>query len=147
MRLCEIPGPFIRSPFLVTKYDQGWNTMATTGGNVQMLNWQLRVQLPHLLKMMLKLETLLFFFRVLNFGCFSVWMSIRRIRMRAPIRHGADLTIQNHTNFRNHSSSLRLNKNSSSFVQMGSCSLWQKQGAPFAGGANGYVQDRQHAVG
>ena len=147
MRLCEIPGPFIRSPFLVTKYDQGWNTMATTGGNVQMLNWQLRVQLPHLLKMMLKLETHCFICvfwtsNVFLFGCrleesecvpqfdtgpiwrFKITQFLETIAVRCV-----------------------WTKTPAVFVQMGSCSLWQKQGAPFAGGANGYVQDRQHAVG
>ena len=73
----------------------------------------------------------LFYLRVLNFECFSVWMSIRRIRMCAPIRHGADLTIQNHTIFRNNSSSLRLNKNSGSFCANGILQSLAKTGRPF----------------
>ena len=147
MRLCEIPGPFIRSPFLVTKYDQGWNTMATTGGNVQIVELAVESSTAPLAQNDVETWNSCFIFvfwtsNVFLFGCrleesecvpqFDMgliwWFKITQILETIAVRWV-------------------WTKTPAVFVQMGSCSLWQKQGAPFAGGANGYVQDRQHAVG
>ena len=59
------------------------------------------------------------------------------LNLCAPIRNGPNLTIQNHTRFEKQKRPIFTSqKKLGEFLcKWGSCSLWQKQGAPFAGGA------------
>ena len=136
VRLCEIPRPFIRSLF--------WSPSTTRvgtqrslcvwpkqqrppqgqSGNVQMLNWQLRVQLPHLLKMMLQLLLLV---------CFEIRVFfLMSLNLFAPIRNGPNLTIQNHTRFEKQKRPIFTSqkKNSGSFCANGDLAVSGKNRAP-----------------